>query len=255
VQKNLSTKIKAERSVENFNEVLDYLVKLAISENELAYIQEHKQRWIETLKLIRTIEQTRESLKILDIGCGGGWMAFLVKKILNCDVCAIDIEREETPLWSKRLNDLGIRFNVCDITREKIPYSDESFDIVLFLEVLEHLITSHSPYQIFFEIKRVLFPNSYLILSTPNVAALHKRFLLLIGKNPVFHGFKNNYSYKKHFREYTVDELEYVLDKCGFSVERVILRNFGMLSSNILLKLLTVYPRFKGTVIIVAKKR
>ena len=228
------------------------LAKLAINEGELNYIHTHQQRWIDVLKLF--FHYSWKKTKVLDVGIGGGWMSILIKNLFNCDACGVDIDRTETYLWADRLENLGIKFNICDITKEKLPYPNETFDVVLLLEVLEHLITSHPPYEIFDEIKRCMKPNSHLILSTPNSLALHKRFLALLGKNPLTHGFKSKYSYKKHFREYTVDELKYVLNGYGFRIDKIILKNYVFLASNSFLELLSIYPRFKDTITVICTK-
>jgi len=48
-----------------------------------------------------------------------------------------------------------------------IPFEDESFDVVLSWEVLEH-IPQNTENQFFREISRVLAPNGVFFLSTPN---------------------------------------------------------------------------------------
>ena len=238
----------------NFNDLIDQLIKLAIDEEEINYIRMHKQRWFDILELISKLPLNKiKNIKVLDIGIGGGWISFLIKRLFNYDIYGVDIKREETQRWVDRFNSLGIKFSICDITKEKLPYSDNTFDMILFLEVLEHLITSHPPWHVFYEIGRVMKPGSFLILSTPNAVALHKRMMMLLGKNPFHHGFKDKRSYKKHFREYTVEELK-VLEECGFKIEKICFKNYGFLTSNMILKLLSLYPRFRDTIIVVAKK-
>lgn len=48
-----------------------------------------------------------------------------------------------------------------------LPFEDNSFDVVIFLAVLEHIPKDTEP-QALAEIHRVLKPNGLLILETPN---------------------------------------------------------------------------------------
>lgn len=103
--------------------------------------------------------------RILDVGCGDGEFTISVKKNFQCEVYALDIPRPESPIWIRKLRKYGVEFYFCDITKEKLPFKNEYFDVITFLDVLEHLITSHPPFQVFKEFNRVLRHNGYLILS------------------------------------------------------------------------------------------
>ena len=59
-------------------------------------------------------------------------------------------------------------------------FKDENFDLVLLLEVLEHV---DEPFKAAKEIHRVLKPNGYLIASTPFTFGIHGH-LLIIGDLP-----------------------------------------------------------------------
>ena len=174
-------------------------------------------------------------------------------RVVSCDMYGVDIERKESHNWVKRLEKYNIEFRFCDITKQELPFENDAFDLVLFLEVLEHLITSHPPYSVFEEIKRVIKPGACLILSTPNLAALHKRILALIGKNANSHGFTSEVTYRKHLREYTAAELNHLLKICGFTVRRTMLKNYGRLAS-LPLSLLTLYPPFRDSIVVVTTK-
>jgi len=202
--------------------------------------------------------------KVLDIGILGGNFSILLKEIYNCEIYGIDVKRDDQSKLIKRFKKYDINFTFCDVARQKLPFLTNYFDLVLFLEVLEHLITPHPPYFLFKEINRVMKPNGRLILSTPNVAELIKRIYLLIGKNPlkrVYEGFDEDEFYRGYYREYTLAELRHILTRAGFEVERVKMRDYSLYSRRhhpllrmIYSSLTKVNPSFRGTILISAKK-
>jgi SAM-dependent methyltransferase len=103
-----------------------------------------------------------------------------------------------------------------NIEKEKFPFDDGSFDVVLFCEVLEHLLLD--PLFSLREIQRVLKPGGTLILTTPNVARLENIARLLTGEN-VYDPYSGYGPYGRHNREYTLGELRGLLDHAGFLVE------------------------------------
>jgi 2-polyprenyl-3-methyl-5-hydroxy-6-metoxy-1,4-benzoquinol methylase len=95
------------------------------------------------------------------------------------------------------------------------------FDIVNCNAMIEHLHTS--PKKMLLEVLRVLKPGGVLVISNPNIAALHNRIQLLFGgsvhasisdwyHNPAWMRPK----YTGHIREYSPRELRYVLQQAGF---------------------------------------
>lgn len=64
---------------------------------------------------------------------------------------------------------------------EPLPFSDQSFDIVYGLSVIEHLLR---PCQWIRESRRVLQENGLFVILTPNIANYFTIFQLLLGKMP-----------------------------------------------------------------------
>lgn len=230
---------------------IERMLKLAVNDEERKYISLHFKRWIEARELIYNI--VPQGSKILEIGIGGGGLSLLLSNN-KYTIYGLDIKRNESEKWIKKLVEHGIIFNFCDVTQEKLPFRNGFFDIVLFLEVLEHLITDHPPYEILCEINRVMKNNSYLILSTPNLAAINKRLLLLLGRNPLSWSIKREKA-REHLREYTIDELQLMLERTGFEIMKKEFRNYR--SNNwkaLALKLVQFYPRFRSTIVLICKK-
>lgn len=62
-----------------------------------------------------------------------------------------------------------------NIERDPLPFADESVDIFMANQVLEHC---KEIFWIFSEVSRCLKPGGCFIIGVPNLAALHNRLLL-----------------------------------------------------------------------------
>jgi 2-polyprenyl-3-methyl-5-hydroxy-6-metoxy-1,4-benzoquinol methylase len=110
--------------------------------------------------------------KVLDVGCGCG--AALDKlSNLGFDVEGIDIHPENVVTS-------GYPLSRVDLNSEFLPFHNESFDIVVCTEVLEHLFYPHFVLR---EISRVLKRGTgYAILSIPNEFHLYQRLYVFLGR-------------------------------------------------------------------------
>ena len=115
--------------------------------------------------------------KILDIGCGDG--SFIKKFEKCCEVFGVDVSSRAV----KIAKEAGITAYEVDVSREKLPFESEYFDIVYMGDVLEHLV---NPDFAIHEVARTLKSNGSLVLSTPNLASWLNRLLLLLGIQPLF---------------------------------------------------------------------
>lgn len=70
-----------------------------------------------------------------------------------------------------------------DVSSERLPFGEESFDLIIMSEVIEHLIDPDFAIR---EVKRVMRADAILALTTPNLSAWFNRFIILSGRQPVF---------------------------------------------------------------------
>ncbi len=104
-------------------------------------------------------------IKFLDYGCGDGrYFTYLIQKGFSPDkIYGIEVSKKRI----ERCKDLGWKNAGFINLKEQLPFENDFFDVVNFVEVIEHI-----PYnQVGFylnEIKRVMKPNAFLILTTPN---------------------------------------------------------------------------------------
>lgn len=116
--------------------------------------------------------------RILDVGCGDGRLAALVKDFLGAEVYGADISKRGVTIAKS----LGIKAKVADIAK-KIPFADNFFDLVICTETIEHVA---DPDTLLKEIHRVLAPTGTLLLTTPNLSSWTNRFLFMFGIYPIF---------------------------------------------------------------------
>ena len=111
-----------------------------------------------------------EKLNILDIGCAsGGNIALLTQYINNkieCNFIGVDLSSTSISaanIWKNINKVANCEFYAGD--SNNLFFNSNSFDIVICLEVLEHL---QVPKKAIDEIYRVLKPGGYAIISTPS---------------------------------------------------------------------------------------
>jgi SAM-dependent methyltransferase len=178
------------------------------------YLNQNKIRYLETAKLIENmLKPFKTNPKVLDIGTSG--FTFLVKNLFKLDVATIDI----TNKFEDKCKKEEICFRRCDLTKDKIPFSDNSFELVLLLEVIEHLKMDHR--LLLKEISRVLKESGILIITTPNFCSLTNILLMLKGENvqpPLNILFEDNQSGDVHVREFTLKELSNLINGSSFDI-------------------------------------
>jgi len=112
--------------------------------------------------------------RVLEVGCGAG---ILVVELAGRGAAAVGVEVATRGLaygraLARRLG-RGAGFVACD--GERLPFPDQSFDLVVSTEVLEHFLR---PEVALAEMRRVLRPEGRLVLSTscawsPSEACMH----------------------------------------------------------------------------------
>lgn len=123
------------------------------------------------LKLISSKIPLKKGLIILDIGCGRGEMVFWASK-KGCKAIGIDYSSSAIDLANKAKNTLPeVQKKLCSFTKKTIPeinFPDKSIDVVLLIEVLEHLYPSEQTL-LFKKIKKVLKDDGFVFIHTePN---------------------------------------------------------------------------------------
>jgi len=98
----------------------------------------------------------------LDVGSGIGNNIGTLLEFFN-NITATDISKGALRLSSEKFKNNNINFEVANL--QKMPFADNSFDLVICTEVIEHC---ENPVEALKELKRILKKDGYLIISAPN---------------------------------------------------------------------------------------
>ncbi len=103
--------------------------------------------------------------KVLDLGCAFG---FATLRLARRGYETIGVDSSVRYItWARRRHPHGTYILA---SAEQLPFTDASFDAVLLLDVLEHVVDQHA---VIHEVQRVLKPGGTLMLSVPNRGLLY----------------------------------------------------------------------------------
>ena len=213
----------SEITKKSLSQLYDYLQNCAIipgPKGELKnYVDEAFYRFVKTLQLITSDSKG----KLLEIGSNPYFLTTLLKKFrqLELNGCnyfsTADDSMTQTVINEKYGEVHTYNSKLFNIETDRFPYDDNSFDYVLICEVIEHM--TKDPIHVLQEIHRVLKPQGTVVLTTPNVARESNIKKLERGEN-IYDPYSRYGIYGRHNREYTVNELDEIFSKTGFSIER-----------------------------------
>ena len=148
---------------------------------------------------------------ILEVGCAAGMTGKELKKRPGVFVAGVENDPSAAQLAREVLDDV-VEGNIEEID---LPYSENSFDCILFADVLEHLV---DPLSVLKKIRKYLKPEGTVVASIPNV-----QFMGLI-----HHLVDGNWTYQKegildetHLRFFTFKEMEKLFANAGFEIGQV----------------------------------
>jgi ubiquinone/menaquinone biosynthesis C-methylase UbiE len=121
--------------------------------------------------------------KVLDAACGEGYGSHLLAGYAD-KVVGVDIDPQTIHHAKQRYHKNNLKFIKADVLN--IPIPDNSFDVVVSFETLEHLAEQHA---LLAEYKRLLTEDGVLIISTPDKAEYSDKT-----------GFHNEYHVKELYR-------------------------------------------------------
>lgn len=113
--------------------------------------------------------------RVLDLGCRTG--ALTQHYAAGNEVVGVDVDHDALARATERL---GIETAWADV-EEGLPFDDDSYDVVVAGELLEHV---RRPADVIGEVMRVLRPGGTFTGSVPNAYRLQDRLGFVLGKPP-----------------------------------------------------------------------
>jgi SAM-dependent methyltransferase len=184
------------------------------------YALNHRHRLAEDLDMVGA--HARQGAKILEFGSIPPLLTLGAKR-MGYDIHGLDIAPER---FSTAIREHNLDIRKVDFEREPVPFRDETFELVLFNEVFEHLRID----LIFTmgEVARVMKTGGKLLLSTPNLRSVRGLWNLLIHGTAGHIGTDlyeeydqlRRYGHMGHVREYTPREVSRLLLRLGLVTRR-----------------------------------
>ncbi len=122
----------------------------------------------------------RDLRSVLDVGCGAGGYTMQHAEALGVPlerVTGVDYHPDHLTVARQRFQTERV-----DLEREKLPFDDGSFELIICNQVLEHM---KNVFWVLAEMDRVLAVGGVLAVGVPNLTSLLNRSVLLVGRQPV----------------------------------------------------------------------
>lgn len=181
----------------------------------LEYLDLHAGRFQEIVAEISNF--SNQSLKILDIGVGYG---FLARRLTDMGHSVVGIEHPSAKSICDNIDysDFGIDIRYLDLETLECLKDLGSFDVVIYSEILEHL---ELPVSVQLEMLKFYCKDSgILLITTPNFCSFRGRFDVLRGKN-IVEKFPQTPPFRRgHVREYTMAEVLEDAEGAGLRVAK-----------------------------------
>lgn len=110
-----------------------------------------------------TAKQYVAGKRVLDIACGEGYGSRLMKNWGAASVVGVDVSEEALAVANRYFSGEGIIF--MNHTAEELPFENDSFDVIVSFETIEHL---DHPERFLQEIARVVRFDGVVLISCPN---------------------------------------------------------------------------------------
>jgi 2-polyprenyl-6-hydroxyphenyl methylase/3-demethylubiquinone-9 3-methyltransferase len=155
-------------------------------------------------------ERPFEGLRLLDIGCGGGLLSEPMAR-LGATVVGADAAAGNLPVAQLHAEKSGLVIDYRHTTAESLAEAGEQFDVVLNMEVVEHV---SDPQGYMTACQMLLKPGGLMIASTINRNP--KSYMMaIVGAEVIMRWLpKGTHEWKKFI---TPDELYALIEKAGLS--------------------------------------
>ncbi len=183
---------------------------------------------------------------VLDIGAGHG-SDLASARLAYPQATLYGVEND--PKCQTELREMGVVCINANIERDRLPFNNETLDVVIINQVLEHV---KEIFWILHEVSRTLKIGGHLIIGVPNLASAHNRLLLLLGLQPT--SMRNN---SAHLRGFTYSDVVDLLESgfpAGYQSMEIKGSNFYPFPSFVAQPLSDLFPKSSWGIFIKLKK-
>lgn len=199
---------------------------------ERRFFLDVEHRYTKMHRLLRDEGVGLASARILDLGLSRGLLLERFRRYPGAALGGIEIDPSEIAAARKReLDPIRHFINVFEGNRivARLPFDDDSADVVLAGEILEHMVDTESFLR---EVRRILRRSGAIVLSTPNILWWKHRLRLLAGRYPDALEYRSLYGDDfGHVRIFAPGPLRTLLADTGFADARVIGSRLGPIST------------------------
>lgn len=156
---------------------------------------------------MQTLSRVQPGERLLEVGCSNGALSEQLQT-RGCRVVGIEVRADAAEKARAFCEEVAVG----DVERMPLPWAPASFDAILLLDVLEHLVDPAAATR---RLLPLLRPGGRLIIALPNVAHWQVRFRLLRGR---FDYEDSGILDRTHLHLYTAKSARALLAQSGLQV-------------------------------------
>ena len=178
---------------------------MSVYANHLFEVGTKNNSWAHLYEYINTGD------RVLDVGCSTGYFGEALMQLKQCEVWGVDIDKGDIEEAKKRLT----KALLIDINNTSNYKELGRYDVIIFADVLEHLIDPRATLE---NVKELLVPGGRVIFSIPHMAHSSVRLDLLKGRFPYKNrGILDN----THLHFYDLQEAESIFADAAYTIVQI----------------------------------
>ena len=200
------------------------------------------------LNYIQRYIKLNKMSSMLDYGCGtGNLLNELLKRAKKDQKCfGLDFSKESVAIVNREHTENPKYGKTVWIEKLPSPFIDESMDLIFSLDVIEHLDDQQLTGMIH-EVHRILKPEGYLVLTTPNNENLEGNKTICPDCGCIFHRYQ-------HLRSWSCRTLRLEMEKGGFKTLHAAETSFAVKFQRLIQLFLKFAPKYKKNLIYIGQK-
>lgn len=157
-------KLLEKRNKKKFHEINEWVAKFSPMRTHYhsdSFLE--RNIWGKKKLIVKKMLDSIRYKSIIDVGCGDGGLFSLIKE--DSEYTGVDISPTQLKAFKSSLKSKKKKTTLIEADVSKLPLKDNSFDVAIACDVLEHVI---DPLFVINEIKRVVKKNGHVIIGIPN---------------------------------------------------------------------------------------